>query len=96
MSTYSDIKQRLLSLKPYLAKKYKVKNIGVFGSYAEGTASASSDLDILVDLSEPLGWEFFELKSFLESEFDRPVDLVTRSALKHQLKEKILDQTTFI
>jgi len=62
METFSDITQRLAALKPFLAEKYKVKNIGVFGSCSEGTQSASSDLDILVDLDEPLGWEFFDLK----------------------------------
>lgn len=93
---YSEIEQRLIALKPFLAKKYKVKNIGVFGSYSEGTQSASSDLDILIDLNEPLGWEFFDLKEFLETEFNLPVDLVTRSALKNQLKDKILSQTRFV
>jgi len=96
MEPYSDIEQRLIALKPFLAKKYKVKNIGVFGSYSEGTQSTSSDLDILIELNEPLGWAFFDLKDFLESEFNRPVDLVTRSALKKQLKDKILSQTKFV
>jgi len=96
MEPYSDIEQRLIALKPFLAKKYKVKNIGIFGSWSEGTQSASSDLDILIELDEPLGWEFFDLKDFLESEFNRSVDLVTRSALKNQLKDKILSQTRFV
>jgi len=42
-----------------------------------------------------LGWKFFELKDFLESEFNRPVDLVTQKAMKKQLKENILSQTKF-
>jgi uncharacterized protein len=96
MESYSDIEQRLIALKPFLAKKYKVKNIGIFGSYSEGTQSASSDMDILDDLYEPLGWEFFDLKDFLESELNRSVDLVSRSALKIQLRDKILSQTRFV
>ena len=95
MEPYIDIEQRLIALKPFLAKNYKVKNIGVFGSFANGTQSESSDLDILIDLEEPLGWKFFELKDFLESEFNRPVDLVTQKAMKKQLKENILSQTKF-
>jgi predicted nucleotidyltransferase len=95
MEPYIDIEQRLIALKPFLAKNYKVKNIGVFGSFANGTQSESSDLDILIDLDEPLGWKFFELKDFLESEFNRPVDLVTQKAMKKQLKENILSQTKF-
>jgi len=95
MEPYIDIEQRLIALRPFLAKNYKVKNIGVFGSFANGTQSESSDLDILIDLEEPLGWKFFELKDFLESEFNRPVDLVTQKAMKKQLKENILSQTKF-
>ena len=96
MEPYIDIEQRLIALRPFQAKNYKVKNIGVFGSFANGTQSESSDLDILIDLEEPLGWKFFELKDFLESEFNRPVDLVTQKALKKQLKENILSQTKFV
>jgi uncharacterized protein len=96
MSDYSNIEKQLIALKPILAERYKVKNIGVFGSFSQGDHSATSDLDILVELNEPLGWEFFDLKDFLESEFNRPVDLVTRNALKKQLAEKILSQTKFV
>lgn len=96
MSAYSNIEKQLIALKPILSERYKVKNIGVFGSFAEGKYTSTSDLDILVELNEPLGWEFFDLKEFLESEFNRPVDLVTRNALKKQLAEKILSQTKFV
>lgn len=96
MKATSDIEKRLRALKPELAEKYKVKEIGLFGSYAEGEQTDSSDIDILIDLQEPLGWVFFELKEFLETQLNRPVDLVTRNALKKQLKDKILSQTKFI
>lgn len=96
MKTTSDIEKHLQELKPVLAEKFKVKEIGVFGSYAKGEQSDSSDIDILVDLQEPLGWAFFELKDFLESHLNRSVDLVTRNALKKQLKESILRETKFV
>lgn len=73
-----------------------MRKIGLFGSYAKGEQSETSDVDILIDLQEPLGWAFFDLKEFLESQLDRPVDLVTRNALKKQLKDKILSQTKFV
>jgi predicted nucleotidyltransferase len=96
MKPYNEIEKRLYDLKPYLAIKFKVMNIGVFGSYSKGTQTTRSDIDILVELSEPLGWEFFDLKEYLESELNRPVDLVTRSALKNQLRDQILSQTNFV
>ncbi|NBC04480.1 MAG: nucleotidyltransferase [Bacteroidetes bacterium] len=96
MKTSSDIEKQLLELKPVLIEKFKVSKIGVFGSYAKGEQSDASDVDILVDLQEPLGWAFFELKDFLESHLNRSVDLVTRNALKKQLKESILSETKFV
>lgn len=96
MNSFTEIKQKLIALKPFLTEKYKVKNIGVFGSFADENNLPSSDLDILVELNEPIGWEFFDLKEFLESELNRPIDLVTRNALKKQLKGRILSQTKFV
>ena len=96
MKAASDIEKQLQALKPVLAEKYKVKEIGLFGSYAKGEQTNSSDIDILVDLQEPLGWAFFELKEYLEEQLNRPVDLVTRNALKKQLKDRILSQTKFV
>jgi len=96
MELFTDIEKRLIALKPVLMKKFKVRNIGVFGSYSQGTETASSDIDILIDLQEPLGWKFFDLKEFLEEELNRSVDLVTRNALKKQLRDKILSQTKFV
>ena len=92
----TDIQQELIALKPLLSEKFKVKSIGVFGSYASGHQTTESDIDIVVELEEPLGWSFFDLKEFLESKFNRPVDLVTKNALKTQLSEQILSRTKFV
>jgi len=59
MKSTSDIVRRLQELKPALAEKYKVKEIGLFGSFATGEQTDASGIDILIDLHEPLGWEFF-------------------------------------
>jgi predicted nucleotidyltransferase len=47
-------------------------------------------VDILVQFSEDIGWEFVDLKQFLEENLERKVDLVTLEALKPELKEEIL------
>lgn len=91
----TDIEEILKTHKPLLQKKYKVKEIGVFGSYVHGEQSAASDIDILVQFSEPVGWEFLDLKEFLESILDLKVDLVTVNALKRQIKDKILKEVVY-
>ncbi len=91
-----DIEYRLKKLKPVLQKKFKVKSIGYFGSQANNTATGNSDIDLLVEFSEPPGWEFLQLKFFLEKHLKKPVDLVTNRALKKPLKKTILNEVKYI
>jgi predicted nucleotidyltransferase len=96
MLTRSDIENKLRKLKPELAAKFHVSRIGYFGSYASNSQTAKSDLDLLVEFSKPIGWEFFTLESFLEQSFGIPIDLVTKNALKERIKDSILMQVNFV
>lgn len=92
MKTLLEIKTIVSEKKSYLRRKYNVISIGVFGSYATGNASRSSDVDILVEFSENPGWEFIDLKEYLERILDLKVDLVTVNALRERTKDIILSQ----
>ena len=96
MLTRAEIELKLKQLKPFLADKYHVSRIGYFGSYANNNQLAGSDLDLLVEFSEPIGWKFFTLERFLEQSFGVPIDLVTVNALKERMKEPILKQVNYV
>lgn len=96
MLSRTDLENKLQELKPVLADKYHVSRIGYFGSYQSGRQTNESDLDLLVEFSQPVGWEFFTLEKYLEQEFGIPVDLVTKNALKERIKETILNQVIYI
>lgn len=96
MITSKEVEQKLVELKPYLASKFHVSEIGYFGSFAENKQTEESDIDILVDFSKTPGWDFFLLEEYLENAFGRKVDLVTKSALKKQLSERILNQVKYV
>lgn len=49
MKNIEQIKKKLEELKPVLKDQFKVKSIGIFGSYLEGEQKRKSDLDILVE-----------------------------------------------
>ena len=91
-----EIKKKLEKLKPILRRRFKVKVIGIFGSYAREEETSSSDVDILIDLYEPIGWDLVELKEFLENALGIKVDLVTMNALRPELKDKILKEVIFV
>lgn len=96
MLTTRDIIEILTELKPELQKKYGVERIGFFGSFARNEPDDNSDVDILVELREPLGWDFFEMLDLLEEKLGKPVDLTTHSGLKRQLRKTILDEVRYI
>jgi predicted nucleotidyltransferase len=96
MLTKLEIENKLQEIKPVLTDKFHVSSIGYFGSYSTGQQNEQSDLDLLVEFSEPVGWEFFTLERFLEQTMGLRVDLVTRNSLKEQIKESILKQVQYI
>ena len=96
MITKNEILIKLKELKPLLYKDYSVKEIGLFGSFSDNSNTENSDIDILVELEKPIGWRFFSLEIFLEKTFGRKIDLVTKNALKEQIKDNILRQVNFV
>ena len=70
---------------------YQIRRAGLFGSVVKGNATASSDIDMLVELGHEISLlEFVRIKYALEDLLNYNVDLVEYRALKPQLKERIL------
>ena len=82
MSNFYEIIAKIKSSKPALKAKYNVDKIGVFGSYARNDQNELSDIDILVEFSEPIGIEFVTLAEELEKLLGEKVDLVSRKGIK--------------
>jgi predicted nucleotidyltransferase len=87
---------KLREVKPYLQREYAVKQLGLFGSFAEGSQTDSSDVDLLVEFEHPVGWRFFTLEKYLADTLGRKIDLVTASALKERIKLSIINQVQYI
>ena len=97
MKNLAEIQKTIKNLKMELEKVYHVNNIGIFGSFAHGEADAASDIDILVEFSESVGFfHFLELEEFLENRLGRKVDLVTKKALKPYIGKKILEEVIMV
>jgi predicted nucleotidyltransferase len=80
-----------------LTKQFKVKEIGIFGSIVRGEEKETSDVDILVEFKEPIGFfKFLELEEYLGDLIGRKVDLVSKKALKPRIGKHILREVAIL
>lgn len=82
MKTVGEIRRILAEHEQELKFKFKVKELGIFGSYVRNEQRENSDVDILVDFEVPIGLEFVDLAEYLEAILGIKVDLVPRDAIK--------------
>ena len=73
-------------------KSFGVKRLGLFGSFANNTATDKSDLDFIVEFEEKTFDAYMGLKDYLEELFQRPVDLVLPNTIKPRLRSQILGE----
>ena len=97
MKTLYEIKKTLKKHKAEVVKNYNVKEIGVFGSVVRGEQKKRSDIDILVEYSElPDLLKLIELESRLQKLLKKKVDLVEKSGIRPELKDRILKEVVYI
>ena len=82
---------------PELRRQYRVKSLGVFGSYLREEQSEQSDLDVLVDFEEaPTLLELSALQRGLSDLIGVKVDLVLKRTLKPAIGEVILSEAVYV
>jgi hypothetical protein len=83
--------------KAEVVQKYRVRKIGIFGSYVRGEQNKRSDIDILVSFSGiPDVFQYMELEDYLRSLLHRKVDLVRKEAIRPELKKRILREAIYV
>jgi len=93
MKSVQEIKEILQKHKKEIKEKYKVKKMGIFGSYVKGEQQENSDLDILVEFENSIGLlKFIELENYLSEIIGIKVDLVMKDALKPRIGKHILEE----
>ena len=93
MPTFEEIYQNIL---PFV-DEYGIKRVGVFGSFARGEATESSDIDLVFDFQKDFGLLALSgLKIALEEKLDKKIDIVEFSSLDPSLAENIKDEVIMI
>jgi len=78
-------------------KKYRIINIGLFGSGSQRAMNEQSDIDIVVELEDPDMFNLISIKQDLEEELNRGVDIVRyREKINAFLKAKIEKEAIYV
>ena len=94
--TKEDILNYLKEHKEEFAKKYGVKDIALFGSYARDEATKESDIDIVISMP-PKYSNLFNLKEDLEKALKKQVDLIRlRDKMNKYLKNRIDKEAIYV
>ncbi|MGV9174216.1 MAG: nucleotidyltransferase family protein [Promethearchaeia archaeon] len=95
-NTKESILNTLRTQKEKLSKKYRVKTIGLFGSYVKSKQKEDSDIDFLVEFESDADLlHLIGLSNYLEKIFGTKVDVVSKSSLKEELKQQILQEVMY-
>ena len=85
--TISEIQEKI---KP-IAEQYGLAAVYLFGSYARGTATDESDIDLLIDRSDSRVTSLLalgELYEAVEAALHKSVDIITEQTLAQQKTQK--------
>jgi predicted nucleotidyltransferase len=97
MKTKEEVLRILQREKPELVRRYGVKRLALFGSYARNDQCEGSDVDILVEVDPSIGLGFVELAERIEAALGVRAEVVSRRAIKPHywevIKEDLIDVT---
>lgn len=96
MKNINELKEIIRKHRKELEEKFKVKSIAIFGSYARNEQKETSDVDILVEFSEPVGLLFFHLADYLEETLEVKVDLLTPDGIKPNRRKYIMENLVYV
>jgi predicted nucleotidyltransferase len=86
-------KKRLREILPVLRKEFRVKSLGLFGSYVRGEPKTGSDLDVLVEFEEPVSLlKLVSLENYLSDLLGVKVDLIPKADIRPELRDRILSE----
>jgi predicted nucleotidyltransferase len=90
-------KKILRKLKPTLVNQDHVSSIGLFGSIVrDDFLPDSSDMDIIVSFTQPVGIEFIDMSDLIEKELKRKVDVVSLHGVKEKYLKEIEKEIVYV
>lgn len=95
--TLEEIKAILILYKPFLIERFKILELGLFGSYVRGEQTKDSDVDILVEFDRPVTFDLYmDVKFYLEDNLGTRVDLVSNLMLKPLIRSTVEQEAIYV
>ena len=96
-NTLDTVLAMLAAHRDEIRRRFGVRELAVFGSFARNQAGADSDVDILVEFADTPDFDrYMDLKFFLEDLLGRRVDLVIRHALKPRVRPRVEREAVWV
>jgi predicted nucleotidyltransferase len=99
VKSVDEVKAILKEHKTELEQKYRVREMGIFGSFVRGEQKQRSDIDILVEFEPrniPGLLKLIEMEIYLEKLLRKKVDVVLKNGIRPELKKGILKEVVYI
>ncbi len=97
MKTLNEIRIIIRQHREVLAEKYGVAVVGVFGSYVREEQKGQSDIDLLVDILQPISLlELVGAENYLSEVLGTKVDLVPKRHVREELRETIFGEAVVV
>jgi hypothetical protein len=85
----SDLEKQIVKILKKSPISDKIKSIALFGSYAKGLQTNDSDIDILIELIKPAGFDFISTEILLSDILKKKIDLLTEEAISKYLINEV-------
>ncbi len=98
VKSVEKVKAILKEHKEEESRKYKVREIGIFGSFVCGEQKKRSDIDILVEFDQrniPGLLKFIKMERYLEKLLRKKLDLVRKGGIRPELRKIILKEVVY-
>ena len=93
--TRDELLIKLRELKPWLEEQ-GIVNVRLFGSFARDEAGPDSDVDLLVDMSKPLGWDFFGIERQLGEQLGMKVEMGTEDSMHRLVRRNAVREAVLV
>ena len=90
--TRSEILEILSKYKNENAEKYGINNIGLFGSFSKDNERDESDIDIVIETTEPNPFKLVHIKEELEKLFNKTIDIVRKREKMNPYLKKYIEK----